>query len=194
MCPRATIYCEVCVRVLLCVLLQASRCRSAVATLLHRLRVSFIIILLCTAMYVSSYYCLLLHMCPHTTLYCYVCVLILPCSSRHVSSYYYTQLQATAGKSRLPCCCIDYYMCPHTHTTTYCYMCVLILVYTVLCVLILQHATATGKSLLQRLASLPLYYICVRMLISLYICPLQQASRCCSGWPRCRFTRTQRAL
>jgi hypothetical protein len=36
--------------------------------------------------------------------------------------------------------------------------------------LILLHVfSATGKSLLQRLASLPLYYVCVRMLILLHV-------------------------
>ena len=131
-------------------------------------------------MCVSSYCYILLYMCPHPTLYCSICVLIL--------------LHATASKSLLQRCCSDDNMCPHTHIATYCHICVLILLYTALCVRILQRATATGKSLFQRLVLLPRSYICVRMLMLLYMCHLQQASRCCSGWPRCRFTRTRRAL
>ena len=105
----------------------------AVAALLQRLLyVSFIIMLLYTAMCVSSYCYILLYMCPHPTLYCSICVLIL--------------LHATASKSLVQRCCSDDNMCPHTHIATDCHICVLILLYTALCVRILQRATLQQAS------------------------------------------------
>ncbi len=112
-----------------------SRCRHA-------------ILLLCTTIYVSSYY----YMCLHTTInvssyyyicvrillhvsaYYYKCVLILLCMCPHttiyVSSYYYISVRSffRATPSHVSSCChtcalILLYMCPHTA------ICVLILLY-----------------------------------------------------------------
>jgi hypothetical protein len=69
-----------------------------------------VVMLLYTAVCVSSYCCILLHlytrMC-RTSLYCYICVLILCYTARHVSPYYYMQLQASRCCSAVCSCCSD---------------------------------------------------------------------------------------
>jgi hypothetical protein len=86
---------------------------------------------------------ILLYMCPHTAIYCYICVLILlfmcPHTTIYVSSYCYVFVLILLYVSSYCYMCPHSTMCPHTTVLTP--LCVLILqcVSSYYYVLILQH-------------------------------------------------------